>query len=454
MWCKRAKTRSNSSTVIFSMSEIVIKAENLGKRYHIGERERYLALRDLLARSASAPVRILARKSSLGKSNGNHRGGYGLHGRESHIWALKETSLDIRRGEVVGVIGRNGAGKSTLLKILSRITRPTTGWAKIRGRVGSLLEVGTGFHSELTGSENIYLSGAILGMGKNEIARKFDEIVTFAEMEKFITTPVKHYSSGMYLKLAFAVAAHLEPEVLLVDEVLAVGDASFQKKCLGKMGEVSREGRTILFVSHNMAAIKSLCSRAVWMRDGTVAASGTVADIVDNYLLGTAHSARTREWTDPTSAPGNESVRIAYVRILSPEGEGEIAIDTGAQIEIGFENFREDINLGCTVFVSNSEGIIVFGSGHRITSDNDSRRGFYQVTGVIPGQLLNAGRYSVDVVFGKDQRWVLFRIDGVVSFEVENVGQGSNMSIVPGVIRPQLRWCHSFSEDYSLLKQL
>lgn len=433
------------------MSEIVIRAENLGKRYRIGEREPYLALRDLLARSASAPMRMLARKPS--SSDGNHRNGNGLHAGQSHIWALKETSLEVRRGEVVGLIGRNGAGKSTLLKILSRITKPTTGWAKIHGRVGSLLEVGTGFHAELTGSENIYLSGAILGMSKSEIERKFDEIVTFAEIEKFIDTPVKHYSSGMYLKLAFSVAAHLEPEILLVDEVLAVGDASFQKKCLGKMGQVSREGRTILFVSHNMAAIKALCSRVVWMKDGTVTASGAVADVVDNYLMGTARGARAREWRDPTAAPGNESIRIFYIRIISAEGGGQISIDTGVQVEIGFENFRENINLGCTVYVTSSEGIIIFESGHRITSNHDSRCGFYQVTGKIPGHLLNAGRYSVDVVFGKDQRWVLFRIDSVATFEVENAGRGSNMSVAPGVIRPLLSWRHSFNEESLLVKQ-
>jgi lipopolysaccharide transport system ATP-binding protein len=433
------------------MSEIVIRAENLGKRYRIGERERYLALRDLLARAASAPMRMFVRNPS--SPNGNHRNGNRPHADQLHIWALKETSLEIHQGEVVGLIGRNGAGKSTLLKILSRITKPTTGWAKIHGRVGSLLEVGTGFHAELTGSENIYLSGAILGMSKTEIARKFDEIVAFAEIEKFINTPVKHYSSGMYLKLAFSVAAHLEPEILLVDEVLAVGDASFQKKCLGKMGQVSRDGRTILFVSHNMAAIKALCSRAVWMKDGTVNTSGRVAEVVDNYLLGTARSACAREWPDPTAAPGNESVRISYIRIVSPEGGVEITIDTGVQIEIGFENFRENINLGCTICVRSSEGIIIFQSGHRITLDNDSRCGFYQVTGRIPGHLLNAGRYSVDMVFGKDQRWVLFHIDSVVSFEVENTGRGSNMSVAPGFIRPLLRWCHSFSEESLLVKQ-
>ena len=432
------------------MSDIVIRVENLGKRYRIGERERYLALRDLIARAASAPLRMFS-PSKPSSSNGNHRSGH-RHNGNSHVWALKETCLEIRQGEVVGLIGRNGAGKSTLLKILSRITKPTIGWAKIHGRVGSLLEVGTGFHPELTGSENIYLSGAILGMGKREIARKFDEIVTFAEIEKFITTPVKHYSSGMYVKLAFSVAAHLEPEILLVDEVLAVGDASFQKKCLGKMGQVSRQGRTILFVSHNMAAIKALCSRAILVREGTVAASGAVSDVVDDYLLGSAPGANVREWLDPTDAPGNENIRLCYVRIISPEGKPVINIDTGVQVEIGFENFRENINLGCALYVTNSEGVLIFESSHRISWDRDSSCGFYEVTGRIPGHLLNAGRYSVDLLFGQDQRWPLLRVDSIVSFEVENTatGRGANMRVAPGVIRPLLSWRHSLKEESSL----
>ncbi len=212
--------------------------------------------------------------------------GIAANGSSRFIWALKDINFEVRQGEVVGLIGRNGAGKSTLLKILARITRPTEGHAEIHGRVGSLLEVGTGFHAELTGRENVYMSGAILGMRKAEIDRKFDEIVAFSEVERFLDTPLKHYSSGMQMRLAFAVAAHLEPEILLVDEVLAVGDAAFQKKCLGKMGDVARHGRTIVFVSHNIAAVKALCSRAVMIKDGTIAKSGAVAEVVDDYLLG------------------------------------------------------------------------------------------------------------------------------------------------------------------------
>jgi len=410
----------------------------------LGERERYLALRDLLARAMSAPARFLI-------PEGHQRNGHHKNGARSHIWALRDACLEVRRGEVVGLIGRNGAGKSTLLKILSRITKPTTGSADIFGRVGSLLEVGTGFHPELTGSENIYLCGAILGMSKREIKQKFDEIVAFAEVEKFLSTPVKHYSSGMYVRLAFSVAAHLEPEVLLVDEVLAVGDASFQKKCLGKMGQVSHEGRTIVFVSHNMAAVKALCNRAILMGDGAVIASGTVADVVDDYLLGAASEASVKEWRDPALAPGNESLRLSYIRIVSAEGKPVIDIDSGADIEIGLENFRQNINLGFNVRVSNSEGVLVFVSHHRLSPDNDSRCGFYRAKCRIPGHLLNAGCYSVDLGVNKDQRYSLLRLESVVSFEVENTatGRGANMGVAPGVVRPLLSWCHSFEEKPS-----
>ena len=431
------------------MTDVAIRCEGLAKQYRIGERETYRALRDVITDAFVSPLRRF--RSTLQHSSN----GISVNEKPT-IWALNDVSFEIKRGEVVGIIGRNGAGKSTLLKILSRITEPTRGNADIWGRVGSLLEVGTGFHPELTGRDNIFLNGAILGMRRAEVARKFDEIVAFAELEKFIDTPVKRYSSGMYMRLAFAVAAHLELEILLVDEVLAVGDSSFQKKCLGKMGQVSRDGRTILFVSHNMAAVKALCRKAILIRDGVVAASGTVADVADDYLASAASAASAREWRDSTTAPGNESIRISYIRIVPPEGSAEITIDTGAQIEIGLENLQENINLGCTVYVSNREGVLVFESGHRISSERDSRRGFYQVTGRIPGHLLNAGRYSLDVIFGKEQRYLLLRIDGVVSFEVENTatGRGSNMGVAPGVVRPLLCWSHSFEEESSLIKQL
>jgi len=425
------------------MTDVAIRCEALAKRYRIGEREAYRTLRDVITKAFSSSLRRL------------HSGARHSSNRSERVdfWALKDVSFEIKRGDVLGIIGRNGAGKSTLLKILSRITEPTRGSADIWGRVGSLLEVGTGFHPELTGRDNISLNGAILGMRKAEIARKFDEIVAFAELEKFIDTPVKRYSTGMHMRLAFSVAAHLEPEILLVDEVLAVGDASFQKKCLGKMGQVSREGRTIVFVSHNMAAVKALCRKAILMKDGAVAASGSVAEVADDYLLGTASGASAKEWRDPATAPGNQNLRISYVRIIPPEGEATITIDTGALIEIGFDNLRPDINLDCTTYLSNSDGVLIFESGHIISSDGDSRHGSYHLTGRIPAHLLNAGRYSLSVLFGNDQRYVLFCIDDIVSFEVENTstGRGANMGVAPGIVRPILSWQHSFEEKCSLV---
>src|SRR6202030_3216726 len=247
------------------MSDVVIRAEGLGKRYRRGLTGPPETLRDALTRVIGSALAGLRRRPTR------------------VLWALRDVGLEVRHGEVLGLIGRNGAGKTTLLKILSRITRPTTGWAEIHGRVRSLLEVGTGFHGELSGRENTYLSGSILGMGKREIERKFDEIVAFAEIDKFIDTPVKHYSSGMYVRLAFAVAAHLEPEILLVDEVLAVGDINFQKKCLGKMGDVARQGRTIVLVSHQLTPIRRLCNRAVWLDGGRVRECGITSDVINMY---------------------------------------------------------------------------------------------------------------------------------------------------------------------------
>jgi lipopolysaccharide transport system ATP-binding protein len=415
------------------LSSPVIRVENIGKKYRVGEFESGL-LRDKIADLFRNPAAVLRRK------------------RQETFWALKDVSFEVQQGEVLGLIGRNGAGKSTLLKVLARITKPTVGHARIRGRVGSLLEVGTGFHPELSGRENVFLNGAVLGMRRREITRKFDEIVAFAEVEKFIDTPVKRYSSGMYIRLAFAVAAHLETEILFVDEVLSVGDSSFQKKCLGKMRQVSREGRTVIFVSHNMAAMGALATRALLIRGGEIAGLGSVRDLIDDYLLGDAEGPSGKEWIDPASAPGNENVRLTCVRAGPLEGAGAISVDTGVLIEIGFENFLDGITLDCTVYLKTSEGVTVFESGHMISEDNDSRRGAYSLTGQIPRHLLNAGRYTLDVQFGKDQKYVLFRVDSVASFEVENTatGRGWNMGVAPGIIRPVLPWHHSFTEDDSL----
>jgi lipopolysaccharide transport system ATP-binding protein len=446
------------------MSGPVIRVEGLGKRYRLGEGLRHTALRNLLGDALRAPLRILSGSSRASHNppsaespatNANADAGPARNGHSRFIWAVKDVNFEVRQGEVVGLIGRNGAGKSTLLKILARITRPTEGHAEIHGRVGSLLEVGTGFHPELTGRENVYMSGAILGMRKTEIDRKFDEIVAFSEVERFLETPLKHYSSGMQVRLAFAVAAHLEPEILFIDEVLSVGDAAFQKKCLGKMGQVSREGRTILFVSHNMAAVRALSTRAILMKNGAVAASGMVGQVADSYLLGSAQGASVREWPDQATAPGNESIRISYIRIIPPETAATITIDTGALIEIGFDDLLGGMSLDCTVYLTTSDGVVIFESGQVISSDRDSRRGSYRMVGSLPAHLLNAGRYSLNVLFGKDQRYVLFRMDDAVSFEVENTttARGSNMAVAPGIIRPMLSWRCSFEEKCSLIKE-
>ena len=310
------------------MNPIAIKAVGLSKRYRIGaKRERYKTLRDQFTNALGAPARAFRRLSQ--KS----------YRPAESIWALKDVSFEVGKGEVIGVIGSNGAGKSTLLKVLSRITEPTEGHAEVRGRVGSLLEVGTGFHPELTGRDNIYLNGAILGMRRIDIERRFDEMVAFAGVEKFLETPVKHYSSGMYLRLAFSVAAHLDPEVLFVDEVLAVGDAAFQKKCIGKMSDVAREGRTVLFVSHNMGAVRELCQRAIWLSGGKVQEDGSVEDVIQRYM---------RSATDSTFSYSNPAYdfKVDSVALRNSAGERTLTFEPGEDltVEILF-NARQRIRL-------------------------------------------------------------------------------------------------------------
>jgi lipopolysaccharide transport system ATP-binding protein len=318
------------------MSDIAIRVEGLGKQYRIGRRERYKTLRESIMRGLAVPYRRL--QSLFQQPNGKDSNGDGT------IWALKEVSFEVKHGEVLGVIGRNGAGKSTLLRILSRITEPTEGYADLCGRVGSLLEVGTGFHPELTGRENIYLNGAILGMTRREIARKFDEIVAFAEFEKFLDTPVKHYSSGMYMRLAFAVAAHLEPEILVVDEVLAVGDAAFQKKCLGKMGEVSKGGRTVLFVSHQMNQMRRLCHRCVWLDAGRVSKVGSLVDVVSAYEGAMIAPGRQERESTDCRLPA----RFLDWRIISPLGRQPTVLELAGPVILRWRlKVNEPIRDGC-----------------------------------------------------------------------------------------------------------
>jgi lipopolysaccharide transport system ATP-binding protein len=405
----------------FTMSSVVIRGEGLGKSYRRGTRQESWLLRDHLTRVLRSPLSIFRRP------------------KEDTFWALKDISLDVRQGEILGLIGRNGAGKSTLLKILSRITKPTTGWAEIYGRVGSLLEVGTGFHAELTGRENTYLSGAILGMSKSEITRKFDEIVTFAELETFIDTPVKHYSSGMYVRLAFAVAAHLEPEILFVDEVLAVGDAAFQKKCLGRMGSVAKQGRTIIFVSHNTAALQKLCTRILWLNGGQIIETGEPRKVIDRYLQTNAVANLASVWEDNPAAPGNESVRLRSVRVLPQVKTGEpITVHSSLQIEFVYQNYVSGAVLNVSMILNNMEEICVFAS----YSDFAPRpAGLIRHTVTIPGNLLNAGCYYVNMIVVKDASVGILFQNNVVGFEVvEGEIAGNWFGKDPGATRPKLNW--------------
>jgi lipopolysaccharide transport system ATP-binding protein len=337
------------------MSDVAIRVENLSKQYRIGgPQARYKTIRDSLTEAVQAPFRRAA-KLLRGQA-------YGAAEMDQTIWALKDVSFEVQRGEVVGIIGRNGAGKTTLLKILSRITEPTEGQAEIHGRVGSLLEVGTGFHPELTGRENIYLNGAILGMKRVEIERKFDEIVDFAEIEKFIDTPVKHYSSGMYVRLAFAVAAHLEPEILLVDEVLAVGDAAFQKKCLGKMGDVAKAGRTILFVSHNMAAIQTLCQRAIRLDKGLKRDDGLAGQVVERYLSEQLDLLSSYDLLQRPDRRGNGKLRVKGIQFESRFGGINVCL-AGAPVTVKMvyswnsEPTLLPANIGFTIWSMNRQPV-------------------------------------------------------------------------------------------------
>ncbi|RIK35057.1 MAG: ABC transporter ATP-binding protein [Chloroflexi bacterium] len=419
------------------MSELAIRIENLSKQYRIGQREAYKALRDVLADAVKRPVQAL--QSAIQRQPQPMA-------EPAMLWALDDVSFDINQGEVVGIVGRNGAGKSTLLKILSRITEPTVGRVALYGRVGSLLEVGTGFHPELTGRENIYLNGAILGMKRTEIERKFDEIVAFAEIERFLDTPVKRYSSGMYVRLAFAVAAHLEPEILIVDEVLAVGDAAFQEKCLGKMSSVAQQGRTILFVSHNMAAVQSLCGRAIWLHDGKMMEEGKPAQVISRYLQTSFTDATERVWDDPATAPGNERVRLrrATVRPLQGEPGDPITVRTPFVFEFEYWNLQPGVPLHLSLHLYNEQGILIFDVAP--TDEPAWEKGAFPV-GLfhdrchVPEDLLNDGMYRLDVLALNDQT-VIYKQSNVLGFTVHDSSElrGNWYGKWEGAIRPMLEW--------------
>ena len=403
------------------MSDTVIQVEKLGKKYIIGSqnRERYTALRDVLANGTKSFGRQMLKP--FGKRMADPS--------VEEFWALKDVSFEIKQGDRVGIIGRNGAGKSTLLKILSRITEPTTGRVSINGRIASLLEVGTGFHPELTGRENIYLNGAILGMSKVEIKKKFDEIVAFAEVEKFLDTPVKRYSSGMYVRLAFAVAAHLEPEILVIDEVLAVGDIQFQKKCLGKMEDVSKEGRTVLFVSHNMATINALCEKIIWLSHGHVEMEGKAEQITSKYLL---HGVDNLGEVVIDNNNLDKSFWFKRLSLLNQEGNVTSVFDIKEPIKINLEYYVTQCinNFEISIRVYNSSGIPIFSTDRSSSLCSKIIAGNHISEVEINSLFLVAGSYTIDVGAHIPNIEVLSLHQSLLSFEIEETG--SNMALYKG----------------------
>ena len=361
-------------------------------------------------------------------------------GNSEYVWALRDIDFKVEQGDVVGIIGKNGAGKSTLLKLLSRVTGPTTGTIRAHGRIGSLLEVGTGFHGEMTGRENIFMNGAILGMTRNEIQAKLDEIIDFSGCERYIDTPVKRYSSGMTVRLGFAVAAFLDPEILVVDEVLAVGDAEFQKKAIGKMKDVSQgEGRTVLFVSHNMASVKALCTRGVMLENGMVKYMGGIKETVD-YYIGEGGSSENQYFDDLTTAPGNDVIRIKSFEIVPGKPQANIDIESGIKFRLKFMCYKPDAMLDVNLLVKTMDDVSVFQVGKIFgeIGKKDSKRGIYSVDFDINPYTINAGRYKAEIFFGENQRYMVY--SGFEQcFEVANTlsDMGFNQSILPGLLRPK-----------------
>ena len=428
------------------MSDIALRLENLGKFYRLGQTVGYGTLRDSITNLVAAPFRRLF---STSRTRGETREAVQSSPeskRSDSIWALKDVSFVVKQGEAVAIIGSNGAGKSTLLKILSRITTPTTGYAEINGRVGSLLEVGTGFHPELTGKENIYFNGSLLGMKKDEIKRVFDQIVDFSGIGRFIDTPVKRYSSGMYVRLGFAVAAHLEPEIMIVDEVLAVGDAAFQKKCMGKMRDVTGKGRTIIFVSHNMSAVKALCPRAILLNQGSVELDGNSSTVVQHYL-GTDRETPSQIIWAKGQRPGNRSFNLTSVTLKNQEGapSSSIELSRGGVLEIEFEVIQDNAQVVFAMGLSDPEGTWIFTSQNNTDPNYYGKlmpRGRYVTTCKLPGNLLNSGLYSI-MLIGFGANWVdPFRLDNVISFSAidDGVLRGGYYGDYSGIVRPRLEW--------------
>ncbi|MEM9446969.1 MAG: ABC transporter ATP-binding protein [Cyanobacteria bacterium P01_E01_bin.6] len=421
------------------MSDTIIQVENLGKKYIIGhqqQREHYTSLRDVLTNQAKGIAQFIRNPKSKVQSP-----------KSEEFWALKDVSFEVKRGDRIGIIGRNGAGKSTLLKILSRITEPTAGRVHLKGRVASLLEVGTGFHPELTGRENIFLNGAILGMSKQEISHKFDEIVAFAEVEKFLNTPVKRYSSGMYVRLAFAVAAHLEPEILVIDEVLAVGDSVFQKKCLGKMEDVAeQEGRTVLFVSHNMGMIQSLCNRCIYLHQGRILEQGISQKIIQNYSNHNIHLQDQNgevSWSIEKS-PGNEDIKLRNVRLIDSNGFSKDIFDISESItiEIVYEVLRSLRGARFVLQILTPEGIVAFASTNHLQQEEILQEGKYKTLCSIPKNIFNKNKYIVRINAGIPGIKTLIFGKEILSFSMTGLGNHGSYfpESWPGIVAPKLKW--------------
>ena len=418
------------------MKDVAVSVEEVGKQFRLGVHQPHDRFSEVIQGVAKSLV--AGPRKWLRHQDGEATGTDGSTG----FWALRDVSFKIQQGEVLGIIGRNGAGKSTLLKILSRITEPTTGRFGICGRVGSLLEVGTGFHPELTGRENIFLNGAILGMTRAEVQKKFDEIVEFAGIEQFLDTPVKRYSSGMYVRLGFAVAAHLEPEILLVDEVLSVGDAAFQKKCLGKINTVAEGGRTVIFVSHNIMAIQGLCDRVLWLDEGTVRADGPSRAVISEYLQIESSLNLERVWDDCESAPGNDVVRLHRADVHTPSGN-RLEITTRTTVELRFEfwNLVEETQLNPSIVLYDEQGTAAFNAAPLPEQVQPLPKGLIRGTCVIPGGLLNDGDYEVQLYLIRDCSVCEHRFDQLLRFTVidDTVRPGWFGKRV-GVVRPELDW--------------
>ena len=431
------------------MSDIAVRVDGLSKQYRIGARQKdYGTLRDQIVGSLKSVFRPnghspLSRNEQAGASD--------------TFWALKDVSFEVKEGEILGIIGRNGAGKSTLLKMLSRITEPTHGRIEINGRLSALLEVGTGFHGELTGRENIYMNGTIMGMKRREIARRFDEIVAFAEVEQFIDTPIKHYSSGMSMRLGFAVAAHLEPEILIVDEVLAVGDAAFQKKCLGKLSGVAKEGRTIFFVSHNMPAVTRLCERVICLEEGKLSRDGISHEVVNAYLHSGLGVMSSREWLDPDKAPGGEVARLRAVRVRTEAGQSSEKIDIRKPVglDMEYEVLKAGYKLMPSVVLHNEEGVRIFDCVELDPAWRGRVRppGHYRTTAWVPGNFLSEGTMFLSVSVETLNPVIMqFYERQVVAFQVIDSCEGDSArgdyaGALKGAVRPLLNWSTVLNPD-------